>query len=208
MQAQQPVRRIAIAIALGMSALVFAACAPEEPQAVNPNTSPTTSPAPSPTPIAKESPTPSQTKPQAAQKTVEVYWLKSSGNNIEVVPTQVKAAAAVKSQAPLNEAFNSLLAGPTDPGYSSTIPKGTKLRSLKVRDDGVYVDLSQEFTSGGGSTSMTGRVAQVLYTATSENPNAKVWLNVEGKPLDVLGGEGLELDQPLTRQTFQENFKL
>ena len=53
MQAQQPVRRIAIAIALGMSALVFAACAPEEPQAVNPNTSPTTSPAASPTPIAK-----------------------------------------------------------------------------------------------------------------------------------------------------------
>ncbi|MEW5861695.1 MAG: spore germination protein, partial [Cyanobacteriota bacterium] len=59
-----------------------------------------------------------------------------------------------------------------------------------------------------GSASMTGRVAQILYTATSINPNTNVWIDVEGKRLEVLGGEGLVIDQPLTRQNFEKNFDL
>jgi hypothetical protein len=29
-----------------------------------------------------------------------------------------------------------------------------------------------------------------------------------GKPLEVLGGEGVELEQPLTRESFQKNYPL
>jgi spore germination protein GerM len=49
-------------------------------------------------------------------------------------------------------------------------------------------------------------VGQVLYTATSIDPNAKVWLSVGGKPLDTLGGEGLLLEQPMTRDRFKQDF--
>lgn len=150
------------------------------------------------------SPSPS---PPVIQQTAQVYWLKDAGNHLEVVPQPLKVANN-QPNAVLAAAFNNLLLGATDPTLSSTIPAGTKLRSVLIENDGIHVDLSEEFTTGGGSASMTGRVAQVLYTATTLQPDAKVWIDVEGKPLEVLGGEGLELEQPMTRQNFEENFTL
>jgi spore germination protein GerM len=159
-----------------------------------------------PQPVAPKSPQP---KPvQTASNTVPVYWVKNAGDKFEVVPTQVALKEAGKPDTTLQAAFNNLLAGPKDATVSSEIPKGTKLRSLSVNNDSIYVDLSAEFTSGGGSSSMTGRLGQVVYTATSLKPDAKVWISVEGKPLELLGGEGLEVSQPSTRQTFDKNFPL
>lgn len=146
--------------------------------------------------------------PQAGVPTVQVYWVKGASGKFEAVPTKVAVKPADEPDTALESAFNSLLAGPKDATVSSEIPKGTKLRSLSVKNEGVYVDLSGEFTSGGGSTSMTGRLGQVIYTATSLKPNAKVWISVEGKPLELLGGEGLEVAQPSTRQSFDKNFPL
>ena len=151
-----------------------------------------------------------QPKPlqQTDTQTVQVYWLKGAIGKFEAVPTKVAVKQADKPDAALQAAFNSLLAGPKDASVSSEIPKGTKLRSLSVKNEGVYVDLSAEFSSGGGSNSMTGRLGQVIYTATSLKPNTKVWISVEGKPLELLGGEGLEVAQPSTRQSFDKNFPL
>lgn len=156
--------------------------------------------------------TPKSPQPKPLQQTdiqtVQVYWVKGAIGKFEAVPTKVAVKQADKPDAALQAAFNSLLAGPKDASVSSEIPKGTKLRSLSVKNEGVYVDLSAEFSSGGGSNSMTGRLGQVIYTATSLKPNTKVWISVEGKPLELLGGEGLEVAQPSTRQSFDKNFPL
>lgn len=142
-----------------------------------------------------------------AEQKVQVYWLGDTGKQQKLVPKTITTTAEQPSTV-LETAFNHLLSGPKDASLSTTIPAGTKLRSLKVNPDGIHVNLSKEFTSGGGSAAMIGRVAQVIYTATSLQPSNRVWIEVEGKPLEVLGGEGLELEQPLTRQSFQGNFTL
>ncbi len=141
------------------------------------------------------------------EKSVQIYWLKSIGNEIKLTAAPVSLNDA-QPNVILKAAFEKMLQGSPDPALTSTIPANTKLQELKVQPDGIHVDLSSEFTTGGGSTAMMGRVAQVIYTATTLDPNASVWISINNKPLNVLGGEGLVLDQPMTRQEFDQNFPL
>ncbi|OYD94831.1 spore germination protein [Nostoc sp. 'Peltigera membranacea cyanobiont' 210A] len=154
-----------------------------------------------------EQPAQPSTRQPANEQSPNVYWLRPKDKNVTLVPQPVKVASVLPNQA-LEAAFQSLLAGPTEGTDSTTIPKGTKLLGLKAENNEVHVNLSEDFTSGGGSTSMMGRVGQVVYTATTLNPKAKVYIDVNGKPLDVLGGEGVEIQQPLTREQFQKDYPL
>jgi spore germination protein GerM len=145
----------------------------------------------------------------ANEQVANIYLLRDNGKNFVLVPLPVKVAASSdKPDEFLAATFNSLLTAKNDGDTSSVIPSGTKLLGVKVEKDTVRVNLSQQFTSGGGSASMAGRVGQVVYTATTLKPESKVYIAVEGKQLDVLGGEGLELEQPLTRDSFTKNYQL
>ena len=172
----------------------FTAQTPDTPTPVNPSQS-----------IRQPQQQPLTTQPN--EQSANIYWLRSKGTGIELVPQPLKIAAAQPNQA-LEKAFQALLAGPTEGTDSTTIPKGTQLLGMKVENNDVHVNLSADFTTGGGSTSMMGRVGQVVYTATTLNPDAKVYIDVEGKPLEVLGGEGVEIEQPLTRTSFNQNYPL
>ncbi|MGG6265986.1 GerMN domain-containing protein [Leptolyngbya sp. AN03gr2] len=182
---------------------------PEKLDRVTPKT------APQPAVKAPAAPTlqqaPAQETP-VTQPTFEppayVYWLQASGQQIEMVPVAIARTPHRTETAALTEALTYLFTHPQVDRLNSTIPEGTKLLSLQHKPDGIHIDLSQAFTQGGGTTSMTYRVAQVLYTATSLDPQAKVYLSVEGQLLsedNPLGGEGLILQQPLTRQQFVED---
>jgi spore germination protein GerM len=166
------------------------------------------------TPIAEQpvqQPTetvPSETSQVPTEQTVQVYWLRSTDTSFELVPASVSVNATDEPQDTLQAAFEQLLQGPSSAEVASTIPDGTELRNLEIRADGIHVDLSDEFNQGGGSAAMSGRLGQVIYTATSLDPTAEVWISVEGEPLETLGGEGLIVDQPMTRTDFDQNFAL
>jgi len=153
-------------------------------------------------------PSPNQTnQPTPEQQDASIFWLKDNGTNLELVSQSLKISGNQPNQI-LEKAFQILLAGPTEGTGSTTIPAGTKLLSLKQENDTIHVNLSPEFTSGGGSSSMMGRLGQIIYTATSLNPDAKVSIEVDGRKLDILGGEGVEVNQPMTRTAFKQNYPL
>ncbi|MCC5636374.1 GerMN domain-containing protein [Nostoc sp. CHAB 5844] len=149
--------------------------------------------------------------PAVVQLKPKTYWLKVENNQIHLVPQPVTVKAGVTSEEALKVAFTNLLNSHKAAELSTTIPAGTKLLDVRVTKAGIYVNLSPEFSQGGGSTSMAYRIAQVIYTATSIDPTAKVFVLVAGEPIDTdhsLGGEGLVLRQPITRLQFREDFSI
>lgn len=154
-------------------------------------------------------PSPSS-KPSTIARVPEVYRLRVENNQVRLAPTRIALAPGASSTSALTQALTELFSNRQTAESSSTVPPGTRLLSLSSTPQRIDVDLSREFMQGGGSESMIDRVAQVLYTATSLDPTAKVYLSVEGQLLDEnhpLGGEGVILKQPLTRQQFAADFK-
>lgn len=145
-------------------------------------------------------------KPQAAS-----YWVFVEENRTRMVPVQVAIAPQASATAMLSAAFSQLLSNSSFSSRNSSIPANTRLLSMRVDTNDVYIDLSKEFLTGGGSASMINRLNQVVYTATSLNPNARVFISVEGKPLDdknPLAGEGLMVRYPVNRQQLAEDFSM
>lgn len=104
-------------------------------------------------------------------------------------------------------AMESLLAGPNAQeraaAVGSQIPAGTQLLGLSVADGVATVDLTSEFESGGGSASMNMRIAQVVFTLTQFQTVKGVLFELDGRRVDVLGGEGVIVDQPVTRKDYR-----
>lgn len=111
---------------------------------------------------------------------------------------------APETEAVGRAAVEALLAGPTDPGLTTTVPEGTELLGLEIADGTAVVNLSSQFESGGGSLSMLARLAQLTFTLTQFPAVERVVLELEGERVSAFGGEGVLVDEPLTRDSFPD----
>ena len=88
-------------------------------------------------------------------------------------------------------------------GFNSEIPQGTKILSIRESADSIMIDLSSNFETGGGAESTYIRVKQVIKTANA-NTSTPVYLYLNGKQANVIGGEGIMLKQPLNERSLDE----
>jgi germination protein M len=106
--------------------------------------------------------------------------------------------------------MESLLAGPTPdessgvPSMSTAVPEGTELLGVEIEAGTATVDLSSDFDDGGGSFSVFARIAQVTYTLTRLPDVERVTFMLDGEPVTVFSGEGIEINGPQTRNDYQE----
>jgi germination protein M len=131
-----------------------------------------------------------------ATLTVSLYWVEAGENSLGVqrtIPyTQAVATATMK------ELLGGLNAQEktTWPALSSAIPAGTKLLGITVANGVAKVDLSKELESGGGTFSVTARLAQVIYTLDQFPTIDSVEFYIEGVKVEMFSSEGLILDGP------------
>jgi spore germination protein GerM len=144
---------------------------------------------------------------QEIQQKVEIYLVNINQNKAELVSSAVRINKSDDQNSKLQQSFKQLLASQNL--NSTQIPAGTRLLDSMIDKDGIHLNLSKEFDKSGGPSSLIGRLAQVVYTATNQDKDAKVWIKVEGEPLTLLGqGDGLIVDQPMTREKFTRDYRL
>ena len=176
---------------------------PSEPPAATPSPATTPAPTPTPRPTATARPAATPTPTPSGATSVKVYLL-ADGRLVPAVRS-IDATRAV-GRAALAE----LLEGPTraesgaSPALTTTIPDGTRLLGLEIERGTARVDLSRAFESGGGSASMFGRLAQVVFTLTQFPTVDRVAFLIEGSPVSVFSAEGIVLDGPSVRADFED----
>lgn len=136
------------------------------------------------------------------QATVSVYFVRGEGTS-SVLQEVGRTVRGRGTQTLLTSAIRELLAGPTPEerraGLTTAVPAGTRLRGLQLENDVVIVDFTGEVESGGGSSSMLGRLWQIVYTATQFPQAPRVRILIDGQARDAMGGEGVLIDRPLGR---------
>ena len=129
-----------------------------------------------------------------ATSTVVVYFTR--GEKIVKVSRTIPKVTRIGA-----ETVKALVGGPTSAetadGLGTAIPVATRFRDLAIADGVAKVDLSKDFESGGGSLSLSLRLAQVTCTLDQFDSVSGVRFLLDGDLVNVFSGNGIILDKPV-----------
>ena len=93
-------------------------------------------------------------------------------------------------------------------GVASSLPPATELLGYTLDNTSdvgrATLDFNRAFESGGGTSAIISRLAQVVYTATQFPDVDEVVIAIEGNPVEVFSSEGVVLDGPQTRDDYRD----
>lgn len=138
---------------------------------------------------------------------VNVYFIGQNSNKEEVYKVVKRVYHSAEDGTKIKYAITNLLQGPTKKeqakGIYSEIPQGTKLVSIEEKPNKVIVNLSGNFEQGGGTDGLYKRLYQLIKTA-NKNTTLDVYLYIDGKQAEIIGGEGIMINQPLNDKSLDE----
>ncbi|MCE1195117.1 GerMN domain-containing protein [bacterium] len=148
---------------------------------------------------------PASTAAPAASRMAALFFVKIEEDG--TISRQEVKRAVPASDVPLTDALNALFAGPSEAeirsGLVSLIPRGTKLLGATVRGSTATINVSEAFMYNRYAVEgYSAQLRQIVYTATAFTSIQDVQFLVEGKQKDYLGGEGVYIGKPLSRNSF------
>lgn len=139
------------------------------------------------------------------KETVSVYFLALDANDNGIYK-KVQREVPI-GQNKLEFAINELLKGPNivekSTGAYSEIPKTTKLLGIKQNGNKIIIDFNSDFQYGGGTDSVYSRMMQLIKTSIANTDNKKIYLYLDGKQVNFIGGEGIMITQPLSEKSLE-----
>ena len=141
-------------------------------------------------PIIPQEPVSKPVETTKEQPKVKIYFIGQS-NNKSVYRTVFRVNDSGLSD--IEYAVRCLLQG---------VPPA-KLLSVTETPYRVVINVSDSFASGGGADSLYKRMYQLIKTVNF-NTDKPVYLQINGKMVETLGGEGLMLKQPLNGSSLDD----
>ena len=146
-----------------------------------------------------------ENKDKYKSRNFKIYFNRINGNE-RLVMSQVSRNVRY-TDSPLTETLKILLNGPTTNERNldmiTNIPDKTRLLSVTVKNNIAYINLSKEFEYNKyGRESTLNQLKQIVYTATEFPTVNSVQFMIEGKVKNYLGGEGVVIGKPLSRNDF------
>jgi len=187
--------RPAVVSCLAAAALILAGCTTGTGGEPTPSASPSATPSATPSVTATPSPT---ATPTTAPVVVPAYFMIDTRTGLRLAREQ----RAVAGSDPIRGAVEAMIAGPTDPDYTTTWNRATRVLGTSRVDGAIVVDLSADArTANVGSAGAALMIQQLVYTATGAagEPGTPVLLRIEGKPAGELWGV-VAWDAPVTRE--------
>lgn len=161
-----------------------------------------------PKPTTTTLPSAEGTEPPAAEKpkrNLKLYFVRVDDDGI--ITRQEVARETASTGSPLSDAIRALLSGPSEEelrrNLVSLIPPGAVLRSARILGSTAVLDFNEAFMYNKfGIEGYAAQLKQVVYTATTFATVQDVQILIEGKNRDFLGGEGVYIGRPLSRNSF------
>ena len=112
-----------------------------------------------------------------------------------------------KTDSPMSETVKVLLQGVSTEeakkGLRSFIPPDTKLLSAYVKNGTAFISFSEEFQFNRyGIEAYYAQLAQIVFTVCEFPTVQNVQILIEGQHKDFLGGEGVWIGSPLSKESF------
>ena len=137
----------------------------------------------------------------AEKEYVHVYFIGKNKNNEEVYKAVKRLYSSDVDGSKLKFAITELVRGPKmdeqRKGVYTEIPVSTEIVNITEQSDKVIINLSSAFTMGAGTDSLYKRLYQLIKTSKL-NTTKPVYLYIDGKQADVIGGDGIMITQPLS----------
>ena len=157
-------------------------------------------------PVKKVEPTENKKQEEEKKVTktyVTVYFLGMDKNDTGIFKKVKREVPQGKSK--LKFALNQLMNGPSQyeksVGVYSEIPKNVKILGIVESSNKIIIDVSGNIQTGGGADSIYSRMKQFIKTALANSPKKPIYLYIDGKQAEVLGGEGIMISQPLSENS-------
>lgn len=136
---------------------------------------------------------------------VAIYFLALDENDNSIYKKVTREIPTEQNK--LEFAIKELLKGPSliekSMGAYSEIPKETRLLGIKQDGNKIIIDFSSDFQYGGGTDSIYSRIMQLVKTSVSNTKNKKIYLYLDGKIVNIIGGEGIMITQPLNEKSLE-----